>query len=181
MRTETFLGGVHSPISLTPGQVRCRAGTSPCSHGEKGDVCIYFELLNGKGNLAFFDLQTGGRKANNAQKEKRRLARKRSRASKRAKGNGKLRKRPNFPRASGNARHADASSSPARPPRSTSAPIPKWHVYQGKQPVWTGLTSHTHGEAGQARCPTHLTHPPLTHHKLGVNAQAGHTTIPCPQ
>jgi hypothetical protein len=41
------------------------------------------ELLDGKGNFAFFDLQTGGRKANNAQKEKRRLARKRSRASKR--------------------------------------------------------------------------------------------------
>ncbi|KAF8492807.1 hypothetical protein F5888DRAFT_1908982 [Russula emetica] len=41
------------------------------------------ELLNRKGNLAFFDLQMGGRKANNAQKEKRRLARKRSRASKR--------------------------------------------------------------------------------------------------
>ena len=41
------------------------------------------ELLNGKGNLAFFNLQAGGRKANNAQKEKRRLARKRSRASKR--------------------------------------------------------------------------------------------------
>jgi predicted RNA-binding Zn-ribbon protein involved in translation (DUF1610 family) len=41
------------------------------------------ELLNRKGNLAFFDLQLGGRKANNAQKEKRRLARKRSRASKR--------------------------------------------------------------------------------------------------
>ena len=41
------------------------------------------ELLNGKGNLAFFDLKAGGRKANNAQKEKRRLARKRSCASKR--------------------------------------------------------------------------------------------------
>ena len=41
------------------------------------------ELLNGEGNLAFFDLQKGGRKANNAQKEKRRLARKRSRAAKR--------------------------------------------------------------------------------------------------
>jgi len=41
------------------------------------------ELLNGKGNLAFFDLQAGGRKANNAQKEKRRLAQKRSCASKR--------------------------------------------------------------------------------------------------
>ena len=57
------------------------------------------ELLNRKGNLAFFDLQVGGRKANNAQKEKRRLARKRSRASKRerereaAKGNG-----PTLPR-----------------------------------------------------------------------------------
>ena len=41
------------------------------------------ELLNRKGNLAFFNLQMGGRKANNAQKEKRRLARKRSRAAKR--------------------------------------------------------------------------------------------------
>jgi predicted RNA-binding Zn-ribbon protein involved in translation (DUF1610 family) len=41
------------------------------------------ELLNGKGISAFFDLQMGGRKANNAQKEKRRLSRKRSRASKR--------------------------------------------------------------------------------------------------
>jgi len=40
------------------------------------------ELLNEKGNLAFFDLKVGGRKANNAQREKKRLARKRSRASK---------------------------------------------------------------------------------------------------
>ena len=41
------------------------------------------ELLNREGHLAFFELQKGGRKANNAQKEKRRLARKRSRAAKR--------------------------------------------------------------------------------------------------
>jgi predicted RNA-binding Zn-ribbon protein involved in translation (DUF1610 family) len=41
------------------------------------------ELLNQEGHLAFFDLQKGGRKANNAQKEKQRLARKRSRAAKR--------------------------------------------------------------------------------------------------
>ncbi|KAI0266025.1 hypothetical protein BGY98DRAFT_1191560 [Russula aff. rugulosa BPL654] len=41
------------------------------------------ELLNGEGHMAFFELQKGGRKANNAQKEKRRLARKRSRAAKR--------------------------------------------------------------------------------------------------
>ena len=41
------------------------------------------ELLNEGGHEAFFDLKAGGRKANNAQKEKRRLARKRSRAAKR--------------------------------------------------------------------------------------------------
>jgi hypothetical protein len=41
------------------------------------------ELLNREGHLAFFDLQKGGCKANNAQKEKRRLAWKRSRAAKR--------------------------------------------------------------------------------------------------
>ena len=41
------------------------------------------ELLNGEGDLAFFNLKKGGRKANNAQKEKKRLARKQSRAAKR--------------------------------------------------------------------------------------------------
>jgi hypothetical protein len=41
------------------------------------------ELLNREGHLAFFDLQKGSRKANNAQKEKRHLARKWSRAAKR--------------------------------------------------------------------------------------------------
>ncbi|KAF8262721.1 hypothetical protein EI94DRAFT_1742890 [Lactarius quietus] len=40
-------------------------------------------LLNRKGNPAFFNLQVGGRKANNAQKEKRCLAQKRSHAAKR--------------------------------------------------------------------------------------------------
>ena len=41
------------------------------------------ELLDGEGHMAFFDLQKGGRKANNAQKEKKRLARKRRCAAKR--------------------------------------------------------------------------------------------------
>jgi DNA-directed RNA polymerase subunit RPC12/RpoP len=41
------------------------------------------ELLNGEGDKAFFELQKGGHKANNAQKEKRCLARKRSHAAKR--------------------------------------------------------------------------------------------------
>jgi hypothetical protein len=41
------------------------------------------ELLNRVGSLAFFDLQKGGCKANNAQKEKKRLARKRRHAAKR--------------------------------------------------------------------------------------------------
>jgi hypothetical protein len=40
------------------------------------------ELLNQEGHLAFFDLQKGGRVANNAQKEKRRLAQKWSCAAK---------------------------------------------------------------------------------------------------
>jgi hypothetical protein len=41
------------------------------------------ELLNREGHLAFFELQKGGRKANNAQKEKQRLAWKWSHAAKR--------------------------------------------------------------------------------------------------
>jgi len=41
------------------------------------------ELLNGEGNSAFFNLLKGGRKAKNAQKEKRRLAWKGTRAAKR--------------------------------------------------------------------------------------------------
>ncbi|KAF8500130.1 hypothetical protein F5888DRAFT_1632940 [Russula emetica] len=41
------------------------------------------ELLNGEGHMAFFELQKGGRKANNAQKEKRCLAWKWSCAAKR--------------------------------------------------------------------------------------------------
>jgi hypothetical protein len=41
------------------------------------------ELLNREGHQTFFDLWKGGRNANNAQKEKRHLARKRSRAAKR--------------------------------------------------------------------------------------------------
>ena len=40
------------------------------------------KLLNGTGHMAFFELQKGGRKANNAQKEKSCLARKRSHAAK---------------------------------------------------------------------------------------------------
>ena len=42
------------------------------------------------------------------------------------KGNRKLRKRWNFPLVSVNAWHVDISSSPAKPPASTSAPNPKW-------------------------------------------------------
>jgi hypothetical protein len=41
------------------------------------------ELLNREGHMAFFKLQKGGHKANNAQKEKRCLVRKRSHAAKR--------------------------------------------------------------------------------------------------
>jgi predicted RNA-binding Zn-ribbon protein involved in translation (DUF1610 family) len=55
----------------------------PVSKVKKVMFGYILELLNREGHMAFFELQKGGRKANNAQKEKRRLARKRSRAAKR--------------------------------------------------------------------------------------------------
>ncbi|KAH9014624.1 hypothetical protein EDB85DRAFT_2157292 [Lactarius pseudohatsudake] len=65
---------VKSAVALVPHPV----------HAVKKVMFVYIlELLNGEGDLAFFNLHKGGRMANNAQKEKRRLARKRSRAAKR--------------------------------------------------------------------------------------------------
>ncbi len=55
----------------------------PISRVKRVMFVYVLELLNREGHLAFFELQKGGCKANNAQKEKRRLARKRSRATKR--------------------------------------------------------------------------------------------------
>ena len=53
-------------------------------HVVKRVMFVYIlELLNGEGHTAFFDLQKGGHKANNAQKEKKHLAQKRHRAAKR--------------------------------------------------------------------------------------------------
>ncbi|KAH9034112.1 hypothetical protein EDB85DRAFT_1889973 [Lactarius pseudohatsudake] len=65
--------------------VKCAVALVPHPvYAVKKVMFVYIlELLNREGHLAFFELQKGGRKANNAQKEKRRLARKRSRASKR--------------------------------------------------------------------------------------------------
>ncbi|KAI9429828.1 hypothetical protein H4582DRAFT_2088275 [Lactarius indigo] len=66
---------VKSAVALVPHPV----------HTVKKVMFVYIlEFLNREGNLAFFELQKGlGRKANNSQKEKGRLARKRSRAAKR--------------------------------------------------------------------------------------------------
>lgn len=55
----------------------------PVLKAKKAMFVYILELLNNEDHLIFFDLQKGSRKANNAQKEKRRLARKRSRAAKR--------------------------------------------------------------------------------------------------
>ncbi|KAH9020355.1 hypothetical protein EDB85DRAFT_1896224 [Lactarius pseudohatsudake] len=65
--------------------VKCAVALVPHPiHAVKRVMFVYIlELLNGDGNQAFFDLQKGGRKANNAQKEKRRLTQKQSRAAKR--------------------------------------------------------------------------------------------------
>ena len=67
---------VKCAIALVPHPV-------PVAKVKKVMFVFVLELLNREGHMAFFDLQKGGRKANNVQKEKRRLARKRSRAVKR--------------------------------------------------------------------------------------------------
>jgi predicted RNA-binding Zn-ribbon protein involved in translation (DUF1610 family) len=65
--------------------VKCAVALVPHPVAKVKKVMFVYilELLNREGHVAFFELQKGGRKANNAQKEKRRLARKRSRAAKR--------------------------------------------------------------------------------------------------
>ena len=77
---------VKCAIALMPHPVPgVKVTTHPVPVAKVKRVMFVFvlELLNQEGHLAFFELQKGGRKANNAQKEKRRLARKRSRAAKR--------------------------------------------------------------------------------------------------
>ena len=67
---------VKCAIALVPHPV-------PVAKVKKVMFVFVLELLNREGHMAFFELQKGGRKANNAQKEKWRLARKRSHAAKR--------------------------------------------------------------------------------------------------
>jgi len=64
--------------------VKCAVALVPHPVHKVKQVMFGFilELLNQEGHVAFFELQKGGRKANNAQKEKRCLAQKWSRASK---------------------------------------------------------------------------------------------------
>ena len=66
--------------------VKCAVALVPClcpvPKAKRVMFVFILELLNGEGHTAFFKLQKGGRKANNAQKEKRHLARKRSQAAK---------------------------------------------------------------------------------------------------
>jgi hypothetical protein len=65
--------------------VKCAVAPVPHPVAKVKKVMFVYilELLNREGHVAFFELQKGGRKASNAQKEKRRLARKWSRAAKR--------------------------------------------------------------------------------------------------
>jgi hypothetical protein len=65
--------------------VKCAVALVPHPvHAVKQVMFVYIlELLNGEGPSAFFELQKGGRKDNNAQEEKRHLARKQSRVAKR--------------------------------------------------------------------------------------------------
>jgi hypothetical protein len=65
--------------------VKCAVALVPCPLNKVKKVMFGYilELLNGEGPQAFFDLTMGLRQATQAQKEKRRLARKRNRASRR--------------------------------------------------------------------------------------------------
>ena len=110
------------------------------------------ELLNGKGNLASSTSGDGAAARSTMHpKGEEASCTERGAVLLNAKGNGKLQKRQTSPRASGNARHVDGSS-PARLPRSTSAPIPKWHVYQGKQPA-DRPHKHTRSKAHKPAAP----------------------------
>ncbi|KAH9177866.1 hypothetical protein EDB89DRAFT_1901968 [Lactarius sanguifluus] len=95
---------VKSAVALVPHPV----------HVVKKVMFVYIlELINGEGNLAFFNLHKGSHKANNAQKEKRHLAWRWSHASKCERDHeaAKVAKLPLY-----------ASSSLAKLPRSTNAP-----------------------------------------------------------
>jgi hypothetical protein len=65
--------------------VKCAVALVPHPIAKVKKVMFVYilELLNREGHVAFFELQKGGRKASNAQKEKRHLAWKQSRAAKR--------------------------------------------------------------------------------------------------
>ena len=60
--------------------VKCAVALVPCPVPRVKKVMFAFilELLNGEGHMAFFELQKGSHKANNAQKEKQCLAWKQS-------------------------------------------------------------------------------------------------------
>jgi hypothetical protein len=81
--------GTFSWVEFTPHYhshlVKCAVALVPHPvHAVKWVMFVYvLELLNGVGDQAFFDLRTGGCKANNAHHEKKCLARKRRRAAKR--------------------------------------------------------------------------------------------------
>ncbi|KAH9054611.1 hypothetical protein EDB83DRAFT_2616788 [Lactarius deliciosus] len=127
---------VKSAVALVPHPV----------HAVKKVMFVYIlELLNGEGDLAFFDLHKGGRMANNAQKEKRRLARKRSRAAKRE-------------------RDREAAKAAKLPPlrvpqncQEAQVPRDQREEYNRRGSQDTGLTGPTSGSADQASRASHLT------------------------
>jgi hypothetical protein len=118
------------------------------------------ELLNGEDRMAFFKLQKGGRKANNAQKEKRQLIQKRSRAAKREWVREEA-KAAKLPPVSGSAQHAGMSLPHARLRGATSALTPKWCARSRWQLV---DRSHVRGpeERGASPPPHSLTLHPLS-------------------
>ena len=109
--------------------VKCAVALVPHPvHVVKRVMFVYIlELLNGEGHMAFFDLQKGGHKANNVQKEKTCLAQKRCCAAKHEQDHEAAKLLNSLP-LRGNVRPVDASSPPTKPPASTSTPSPKGRV-----------------------------------------------------
>jgi predicted RNA-binding Zn-ribbon protein involved in translation (DUF1610 family) len=110
------------------------------------------ELLNEGGHEAFFNLKSGGRKANNAQKEKRRLARKRSRASKREREReaAKVAKLPTRQRQCMTCGRKFESRKTAKKHKCPKAKVERVRLEAAG------------GEASQARPPAKLNKPPAT-------------------
>jgi hypothetical protein len=144
--------------------VKCTVVLVPClglvSKVKQVMFVFILELLNEEDHMAFFELQKGGCKANNTQKEKQQLAQKRSHTAKQEQVREKA-KAAKLPPISGSAWHAGMSLPHTRLWGATSALTLKWCARSRWQLV---DRSHIRGsrERGASPLPHSLTLHPLS-------------------